>query len=92
MKSEYDVIVVSSSHKVIPIISSLLGHKVTVKGEEGYDKLFIWKNGEFYKQYNQGEFIGKEKKVPNSRGREFDYKRKTGERTSVAVWRWAQWT
>jgi hypothetical protein len=60
LKSEYDVIVVSSSHKVIPIISSLLGHKVTVKGEEGYDKLFIWKNGEFYKQYNQGEFIGKD--------------------------------
>ena len=59
LKSENDVILVSSSHKVIPVISSLLGHKVKVGGEAGYDKLFIWKNGEFYKEYKQSEFIGK---------------------------------
>ena len=62
LKSEYDVIVVSSSHKVIPIISSFLGHKVGVGGEDGYDKLFIWKNGEFYKEYKQSKFIGKDMK------------------------------
>ena len=60
LKNENDIILVSSSHKAIPVISSLLGHKVKVGGEDGYDKLFIWKNGEFYKEYKQSEFIGKD--------------------------------
>lgn len=57
-KSEFNIILISSSHKTIPVISSFLGHKVDVGGKEGYDKLFIWKNGEFYKEINQSEFIG----------------------------------
>ena len=59
LKSEHNIILISSSHKVIPIISKLLGHEVSVKGKAGFDKLFIWKNGEFYKEYKQTEFIGK---------------------------------
>ena len=55
---EHDIILVCSTHGVIPVITKVLGHEVSVREEE-FDKYFIWKNGEFNYEGNQSDFIGK---------------------------------
>ena len=58
INDDHDVILVSSTHGIIPIISKTLGHEVKVSEEE-FDKYFIWKNGKFSYEGNQSDFIGK---------------------------------
>ena len=57
-RDELDVILVSSTHGIIPKITKILGHEIILKEEE-FDRYFIWKNGEFYSEGNQSQFIGK---------------------------------
>ena len=57
-EDEHDVILVSSTHGIIPKITKILGHEIILEEEE-FDRYFIWKNGEFYSEGNQSEFIGK---------------------------------
>ena len=57
-KDEHNVILISSSHKVIPYLSTLLCHPVDVS--RGNDKFFIWKNGKFLMEGNQSDYIGKD--------------------------------
>ena len=54
----HDVILVSSTHGIIPIITKTLGHEVSVNEDE-FDKYFIWKNDEFSHEGKQSDFIGK---------------------------------
>ena len=70
-----DIILISSSRKAIPKISKVLGHEVFVDFDE-FDKYFIWKNGEFFCEGNQSDFIGKyieekEKKIKNINDKKF---------------------
>ena len=55
---EHDIILVSSSHSIIPKITKLLGHEIIVNEDE-YDKYFIWKNGVYEREGNQSDYIGK---------------------------------
>ena len=57
-KDEHNVILISSSHKVIPYLSTLLGHEVDAS--KGNDKFFIWKNGKFLIEGKQSDYIGKD--------------------------------
>ena len=58
LKDEHNVILISSSHKVIPVLSEFLGHKV--KASKNNDKFFIWKNGEFFMKGKQSKYIGQD--------------------------------
>ena len=55
---DHDIILVSSTHGIIPKITEILGHEVIISEEE-FDKFFIWKNGEFSYEGKQSDFIGK---------------------------------
>jgi len=59
LKDEHDVILVFSSHQVIPIISDLLGKKVDASGNKGFDKYFIFQNGKLIGQGKQSNYISK---------------------------------
>ena len=56
---KHDVILVSSSRKAIPKITKVLVYQIIVEFDE-FDKYYIWKNGEFFCQGNQSDYIGKE--------------------------------
>ena len=58
LKDEHDIILICSSHGVIPKITKLLGHEIIVN-EEDFDKYFIWKNGVYESEGNQSDYIEK---------------------------------
>jgi len=59
LKDEHDVILVCSSHQVIPIISNLLGKEVDASGDKGFDKYFIFQNGKLVEKGKQSDYISK---------------------------------
>ena len=59
LKDEHDIILVCSSHQVIPIISDLFGKKVDASGNKAFDKYFIFQNGKLIGQGKQSNFIAK---------------------------------
>ena len=59
VNDKHDVILVSSSRKAIPKITKILGHQIIVQFDE-FDKYYIWKNGKFFCEGNQSDYIGKE--------------------------------
>ena len=59
LKDEHEIILVCSSHQIIPVISDLLGKKVDASGNKGFDKFFIFQNGKLIGQGKQSDYIGK---------------------------------
>ena len=59
VKDKHDIILVSSSRKAIPKITKVLGYQIIVQFDE-FDKYYIWKNGKFFCEGNQSDYIGKE--------------------------------
>ena len=55
---KHDVILISSSRKAIPKITKVLGHQIEVLFHE-FDKYYIFKNGKFFCEGNQSDYIGK---------------------------------
>ena len=58
VNDKHDVILVSSSRIAIPKITKILGHQIIVQFNE-FDKYYIWKNGKFFCEGNQSDYIGK---------------------------------
>ena len=59
LKDEHDIILVCSSHQLIPVISDLLGKEVDASGNKGFDKFFIFQNGKLIKKGKQSDYISK---------------------------------
>ena len=57
LKDEHDIILVCSSHQIIPIISELLGKKVNASGNKGTNKFFIFQDGKLIGQGKQSDYI-----------------------------------
>ena len=58
INSKHNVILVCSSRGKIPIITKVLGHEIIVESNE-FDKYYIWKNGKYFKEGKQSDYIGK---------------------------------